>query len=408
MLNQLDTNDADFDVACRWLHANEKKWKTWLPESGKCLSQFGMYSEKDEKFLQAREEALACFPCREGIDCPFSSSVQALLTGQPSSSEQLETRIQSGYFATVTAQATPFKTFQMAVGLAVNVLQSLALFGLMSAKWPETFEMAFSRLQIFVLDIEGLSLGCLIGGTSALSYVATTLICPLILLWLGLCNALSHSSCSRMCGLQRWKWPFTFNTMGLCLQLGFGTMAAVALKPMMCYKHPNGRHSVLNYPGIFCGDGGHGLLLSFGIASLIVFVVGFLVLCSYAVWKLPRWSVEGEHDKVQSFRFCTWNFRPDTYGFILPILCRGLGFAIAVVAGTNAPPVQTAVTSMVLIIYLVAQALLQPWKAPAINVADTVFTASLLTLASRSLQVDSKMEAKFAEYFAAIVLMLLT
>lgn len=432
MLDQLDTTDVDFDVACRWLQSNEQKRKTWLPERGKCFSQFGMYSEKDEKFLQTREEVkitcracpsgffssqlqdaqgityicqecpsgsfqvsgasvsctpcptgsyqnetgslacnrcpvgqyqdeegqrdcklcpagattlllgsnsildcgckagsinvttvaanvttkplerLECIPCREGFDCPFSSSVQALLTGQPSSSEQLATRIQSGYFATVndplqlfrcrpaawcpggmpgtcagglkgepcsfcpdgkswagdkcadcgaaavgwaaavslaligvrtayfytnsavTAQATPFKTFQMAVGLVVNVVQSLALFGLMSAKWPQTFEMASSSLQIFILDLEGLNLGCLIGGTSSLSYVATAIICPLMLVWLALCHALSHSRCSRMWGLERWKLPFTFNTMGLGLQLGFGTIAAVALKPMMC------------------------------------------------------------------------------------------------------------------------------------------------------------------------------
>ena len=44
MLNQLDTSDADFDVACRWLLSNEHRWTTWLPEKGKCFSQFGMYS----------------------------------------------------------------------------------------------------------------------------------------------------------------------------------------------------------------------------------------------------------------------------------------------------------------------------------------------------------------------------
>lgn len=143
------------------------------------------------------------------------------------------------------------------------------------------------------------------------------------------------------------------------------------------------------------------------MSSLIVFVVGFLVVCSYAVWKLPRWSVEGKHAKVQSFRFCTANFRTDTYGFIVPLLCRGLGFAIAVVAGTNAPPVQTAMASMILIIYLVLQSSLRPWKAPAINVADTVFSASLLTLASRSIQTDREMEAEFAEYFTSIILMLI-
>ena len=44
MLNQMDTNDDDFDVACHWLLSNEDRWTTWLPEKGKCFSQFGMYS----------------------------------------------------------------------------------------------------------------------------------------------------------------------------------------------------------------------------------------------------------------------------------------------------------------------------------------------------------------------------
>ena len=44
MLDQLDTGDADFDVACRWLKSNEQTWTPWLPEKGKCFSQFGMYN----------------------------------------------------------------------------------------------------------------------------------------------------------------------------------------------------------------------------------------------------------------------------------------------------------------------------------------------------------------------------
>lgn len=195
--------------------------------------------------------------------------------------------------------------------------------------------------------------------------------------------------------------------MGLGLQLGFGTIAAVSLKPMMCYKHPNGRYSVLSYPTIFCGEDGHGLLLAFGIGLLTLFVLGFLVVCSYAVWNLPRWSVEGKHGKVQSFRFCTSNFRLDSYGFIIPLLCRGLGFAVSIVVGTNLPPVQTGLVSIVLVAYTVVQASLRPWKAPAINLADTVLSASLLILASRSLQEDGDMEAKLGEHFTVIILMLL-
>lgn len=44
MLDQLNTDDGDFDVACRWLQANEDKWTTWVPEQGKCFTQFGMYN----------------------------------------------------------------------------------------------------------------------------------------------------------------------------------------------------------------------------------------------------------------------------------------------------------------------------------------------------------------------------
>lgn len=45
MLNQMDTGDSDFDVTCRWLKNNEAEWSDWLPEKGKCFSQFGMYSD---------------------------------------------------------------------------------------------------------------------------------------------------------------------------------------------------------------------------------------------------------------------------------------------------------------------------------------------------------------------------
>ena len=45
LLDQLNTEDSNFDVACRWLRANEASWSAWVPEKGKCFSQFGMYSD---------------------------------------------------------------------------------------------------------------------------------------------------------------------------------------------------------------------------------------------------------------------------------------------------------------------------------------------------------------------------
>ena len=77
-MDQLDTNDADYDVACRWLQSNEEVWKPWLPERGKCFSQFGMYDASCLLLILAHSNSLqTCFhlfslPLRVFIDYSYS------------------------------------------------------------------------------------------------------------------------------------------------------------------------------------------------------------------------------------------------------------------------------------------------------------------------------------------------
>ena len=72
--------------------------------------------------------------------------------------------------------------------------------------------------------------------------------------------------------------------MGAFLQVGFSTMSATALAPMMCYQHPNGLRSILKYPGVICGSAEHDAMLAIAWVLLIVFVFGFVALCISAVW----------------------------------------------------------------------------------------------------------------------------
>ena len=207
--------------------------------------------------------------------------------------------------------------------------------------------------------------------------------------------------------LQPWKLPFTVNTTGLGLQLGFGTMAAVALKPLMCYKHPTGAYSMIVYPNVSCGFGDHVVMQIAGTVFFTVFVMGFAVLCAFAAWKMPKWCAAQQIARVQSFRFFLANFRFDAHWFVLAILFRGLGFALSIVVGSSLPPAQTALASLVLIVYGLLQALTLPWKVPMINVADMVVNAGLLLLITKSVQTDTDMEAQFAEVFSIGILMFL-
>ena len=92
-------------------------------------------------------------------------------------------------------------------------------------------------------------------------------------------------------------------------------------------------------------------------------------------------------------------------GSSFPCFVGGLGFSLSIVAGTNLPPLQTGLVTIVLVTYTVAQATLRPWKGPAINGADTASSVALLILAGRSLPVDTEMEAEFSEYFTFFILM---
>ena len=90
-----------------------------------------------------------------------------------------------------------------------------------------------------------------------------------------------------------WEGPKVCSTMGAFLQVGFSTMSATSLAPMMCFQHPNGLRSILKYPGVICGSADHTSMLVFAGILLVVFVFGFVSLCGFAVWKV-LWLQTGE------------------------------------------------------------------------------------------------------------------
>ena len=309
------------------------------------------------------------------------------------------------FSAEVEAQATPFKTVCTLCGLTVSALQTLAGLGLMSVRWPPNLTSAASTMQLLVLDVDLIGLTCLLGSDGFRSYLLSTLVFPAVIAWLVFCHVLSKPL--GKLGVSARKVPYTCNTIGLVLQLAFGTMAAVALKPIMCTKHPNGLRRMVSYPSLSCEDSQYGLMLACGMALLFFLVLGFVALCSYATWMMPLWSASGQPQRVQCFRFCTSKYRLDAYWFVVPVCLRHLGFALSVAVGTNMPPAQTALASIVMVIYLITQAAVRPWKVPLMNVVDIAVTAIFVLLLSNSIQVDHQVEMDFAEFCVFVFMLLL-
>ena len=88
-------------------------------------------------------------------------------------------------------------------------------------------------------------------------------------------------------------------------------------------------------------------------------------------------------------------------------LIRGSGFAFAIVVATDLPAAQVAIASVLLQAYVIAGAVLQPWKARLINVTDTLLSTTLLLLISTSKQEGPEKDEQFAEVFTLVTLFFL-
>ena len=49
----------------------------------------------------------------------------------------------------------------------------------------------------------------------------------------------------------------------------FAIRSALSLQPLMCYSHPNGLQSVLQYPGVICEREEHSIMMIGGFFLLI-------------------------------------------------------------------------------------------------------------------------------------------
>ena len=125
--------------------------------------------------------------------------------------------------------------------------------------------------------------GCASGPSEAVRYMMSASIFPFGVALLSVSYGVSLG-CPRR---RRWQGPKMLSTAGAFLQVGYSTMSATALAPLMCYKHPIGLRSVLQYPGVVCGTAEHSVMLTMSIL-LLVFVLGFLALCFWAALKVTR------------------------------------------------------------------------------------------------------------------------
>jgi len=276
----------------------------------------------------------------------------------------------------VTSKATALLCTTCAFGMSMSMLQSLGVLSLLAFPWPESVTKLLAVAQIVMLDVEVASLGCAYGTNAAEASFLTSVTVFFIIVGIILALwAASHVLPSDW----QWSLPKTLNTIGQFFQIGFTTMSAIALTPMMCYGHPNGSSSVLKYPEVLCGTEDHSTLL-FLAAPLLILALFFYVTCVVMAAKAPQMVAAGDVKMMQSMRFLFFRFRVDCWWWGCVLMLKSLLVSLAPVILADDGRAQMLFVLTVILGAMILQIFFWPWKVPLLNILDAVISCALLLI----------------------------
>ncbi|CEM36393.1 unnamed protein product [Vitrella brassicaformis CCMP3155] len=147
-----------------------------------------------------------------------------------------------------------------------------------------------------------------------------------------------------------------------------------------CFKHPNGRFSMIHMPHALCYEGVWWTqLFPLGVVGGLVYVVGVLVFYSVILYLAPQIWHHSAAFRVR-FRYMFESCRADKNWWMLVHLLRNTLLAAVPLFLWHDGSLECFISSLIIIFSLVAHLLVWPWRTPASNYLETLFYILLLIL----------------------------
>lgn len=270
--------------------------------------------------------------------------------------------------------------FFLFLGLVVTSLQVFGVFKTLSISWPTEFQQLMEGSSSLVsLDVSIFKLECAVGRRAAAAY-AVQVFEPhgLVLVVFILFSISRLLSAIFKTPAKAWVPEKALNVCGAVMQTLFIAFCGNMVRPLECYKHPNGSSSMLAYPGVICfEEGEHTTLMLLGSSIAALFILPFIAWCVWGCYNAPCRSSLGDYVFLQRYRFLLYHFRPDSWWWGLCLLLRQTALAFATVVPAENPHGQLFYAGMILAIYGQLVCRYWPWIAAELSLADSGTTLAL-------------------------------
>ncbi|CAE7380643.1 Ank1 [Symbiodinium sp. KB8] len=264
-------------------------------------------------------------------------------------------------------------------GMAVSCLQSLNIYRQLEIDWFEPMRSILNAMSVLSFDLDILNGGCILGHDEVRKYTlqqcAVLVIIPLVLITL---------FCKKRFVATQVRVQFC-NTVGTFLQVAFISLVINSVIPLRCFDHPTSGSSVSSMPSILCfaEEGDHMLLLLAGLLSFLLLPCPFLAVSCWATWvypaKLTDKSPAGRNFQL-STQFLFSRFTPAAHYYCIVSLAKNCLLAFVPVIFQRGVALQSCLLGFAIVLFMMHQLQLHPWKSNIANQMDGFCSASLLLL----------------------------
>jgi hypothetical protein len=156
-------------------------------------------------------------------------------------------------------------------------------------------------------------------------------------------------------------------------------IATQAFSLLQCYAHPNGLFSLRSAADVLCGSTVWTGALAIAIPAILLFVVGYCLVVSWACFRAPSLFHVEQYRKQWKFLFI--KFRPSVWWWSIALFGKSLGLSLTLVLFTESAG-QLIWVVVLMLIYSLASTHMLPWRSYCVTIEDFVFNGFAVWFAS--------------------------
>lgn len=291
-------------------------------------------------------------------------------------------------------QSTNFVVMVTALSIVGFVVMSILSLGTYSMQWKSPMKELMEVMDIFQFDLDLIRVQCVIENKSRVGFYVIKVIMPMLLMtFLTLLGIGNHKRKGTPI-----DWPVIVNTLGMLFSFFFVAIAVLSVEPLRCAtKHPFGKSALDKKPDVVCSFDApfgetYGAMVGLSIVALIFYVIIYLSLVGWAVFKHQSMVVSQNRFFIRSTRFLFFRWKNDCYFWTVFWHVRSLFVALVpiITAAGSGGGGDDSARGIFQIVILIAMFCLwgaevssqKPWRYSRLVLLDrfTTFTFVLMAL----------------------------